>query len=182
MSPQPRLCTDSVLAYQEPSWFLNNFNLWDNWQEETNNTGVEVLIGEYSVIQIDTDDGIIDYTFPVDKHVFYPRLVSAIAEGVYVLGAERNSEVVKMSSYAPSLQNLNFTNWTPDMISYTAQQDETVRSASHWQQWLFGHYRGTETLPVTGELNPLFWVASIDEDLNVIYVKVSTLNSIHAHG
>lgn len=125
------------------------------------------------MIQIDTPSGVIDYTFPADVHVFYPRLVSAIAEGVYAIGAERNSEVVKMSSYAPSLQNLNFTNWTPDMISFTALQSEIVRSASYWQQWLFGHFRGTETLPVTGELNPLFWVASIDTDVNAVYLKVS---------
>lgn len=125
------------------------------------------------MIQIDTPSGVIDYTFPEDTHVFYPRLVSAIAEGVYVLGAERNPNTVKMSSYAPSLQHLNFTNWTPDMMSFTAQQSDTVRSASYWQQWLFAHYRGTESLPVEGTINPLFWAASIDEDLGAIYLKVS---------
>lgn len=159
-------------AYQEPSWFLTNFDLWDNWQEATNNTDVGVLLGEYSVIQIDTPSGVIDYSFPVDAHVFYPRLVSAIAEGVYALSAERNPNTVKMSSYAPSLQNLNFTNWTPDLMSFTALQDQTVKSASYWQQWLFSRFRGTQTLPVTGAINPLYWVASIDEDVNAIYLKV----------
>ncbi|THW31256.1 glycoside hydrolase [Aureobasidium pullulans] len=168
-------------GYQEPSWFLANFDLWDNWQEETNNTGVTVLLGEYSVIQIDTPSGIVNYSYPLDVHVQYPRLLSAIAEGVYALGAERNPNTVRMSSYAPSLQNRNFTNWTPDMISYDALHDNTVLSASYWQQWLFAHYRGTETLPVTateGEINPLYWAASIDEEKNAIYLKViNTLNS-----
>lgn len=166
-------------TYSEPSWFLSQFNQWDNWQQETNNTNVTVLLGEYSVIQIDTFNGTIDFSFPPDIHIQYPRLLSAIGEGVYALGAERNPNVVKMSSYAPSLENRNFVNWTPDMISYDALQANTVLSASYWQQWMFAHFRGTETLPVTntaGELNPLFWAASIDED--VVYLKViNTLNA-----
>lgn len=160
-------------TYQEPSWFLNNFDLWDNWQEATNNSGVGVLLGEYSVIQIDTPSGVIDYSFPEDSHVFYPRLVSAIAEGVYLLSGERNPNTVKMSSFAPSIQNLNFTNWTPDMIQFTALQSQTVKSASLWLQELFSRYHGTETLPTTGAINPLYWVASIDEDVNAIYLKVN---------
>ncbi|KAF2149048.1 glycoside hydrolase family 51 protein [Myriangium duriaei CBS 260.36] len=167
-------------SYQEPSWFLNNFNLWDNWQEHTNNTNVTVLLGEYSAIQIDTPDGNVNFSFPVDEHIFYPRLLSAIAEGVYAIGAERNPNTVKMSSYAPSLCNRNSINWTPDMISYDANTDNTVLSASYWEQWLFSHYHGTHTLPVTntgGQINPLFWVASIDENKNVVYLKViNTLN------
>lgn len=98
--------------YNEPSWFVEFFDHWDNWQEATNNTGVTVLLGEYSVIQIDTPDGVVNYSDPLNEHVFYPRLLSAICEGLYVLGAERNPNTVKMSSYAPSLQNRNFVNCT----------------------------------------------------------------------
>lgn len=97
-------------VYDEPSWFLEHFDQWDSWQEATNNTGVGVLIGEYSVIQIDTYDGVINYTFPANEHVSYPRLLSALAEGVYLLGAERNPNTVKMTSYAPSLENRNYVN------------------------------------------------------------------------
>jgi alpha-N-arabinofuranosidase len=93
--------------YEEPHYFLNNFNFYDNWQSSTNNTGVGVLLGEYSVFQIDTPSGIVDFSRPKDKHVTFPRLLSAIAEGVYALGGERNPGTVRMSSYAPSLQNLN---------------------------------------------------------------------------
>ncbi|KAF2222304.1 glycoside hydrolase superfamily [Elsinoe ampelina] len=166
--------------YQEPSWFLENFDQWDNWQQDTNNTEVTVLLGEYSAIQIDTPDGVVNYSYPVDVHIFYPRLLSAIAEGVYAIGAERNPNTVKMSSYAPSLQNRNFTNWTPDMITYDSNVDNTVLSASYWVQWVFSRYQGTHTLPVnvtTGQINPMFWVASIDTNRNVVYLKIiNTLN------
>ena len=132
------------------------------------------------MIQIDTPDQTVNFSYPLNEHVFYPRLLSALCEGLYTMAAERNPNVVTMSSYAPSLQSLNFTNWTPNMIQFDALSTDTVRSASYWQQWLFAHYRGTETLPVTastGQLNPLFWVASIDEATDAIYVKViNTLN------
>ena len=61
------------------------------------------------------------------------------------------------------------------MISFDADPRHTVLSASYWQQWLFAHFRGTQSLPVTnteGDLNPLFWGASLDEEKNVVYLKV----------
>ena len=161
--------------YEEPQYFLRNFNYFDNWQARTNNSGVGVLLGEYSVFQVDTPSGVVDFKNPPNIHVTYPRMLSALAEGVYALGGERNPHVVGMSSYAPSLQNLNWYNWTPNMIHFTANPDETILSASYWQQWMFARYRGTHTLPTTntkGALNPLFWATSIDASTNVVYVKV----------
>ncbi|KAI9689643.1 MAG: hypothetical protein M1820_010141 [Bogoriella megaspora] len=160
--------------YEEPSYFLENFDFYDNWQVETNNSG-GVLLGEYSVFQVDTPSGYVNFSDPPDIHIFYPRLISAIAEGVYALGGERNPDTVRMSSYAPSLQNFNWYNWTPNMIAFTANHNETLLSVSYWQQWLFARFRGTQTLPVTnskGDYNPLFWAASIDGPTNEIYLKV----------
>lgn len=117
----------------------------------------------------------INYSAPSDVHVAYPRVLSAIAESVYLLGAERNPNVVKLSSYAPSFQNFNWYNWTPNLVAYTANYDETVASVSYYSQKLLASFRGTHTLPVTateGEINPLWWVATIEEKLNVAYVKV----------
>src|ERR1700733_14506430 len=91
--------------YEPPAFFIDSFDFWDNWQEETNNTDVTVFVGEYSVFQIGTPSEQDDFSDPPDIHIFYPRLLSAIAEGVYLLGAERNPNVVKLTSYAPSLQN-----------------------------------------------------------------------------
>jgi len=94
--------------YEEPSYFVENFNFFDNWQERTNNTDVGILVGEVSAIQIDTPSGTVDFSFPQSVHIFYPRLVSALTEGIYFLGFERNPLVVKLSSFAASLQNINW--------------------------------------------------------------------------
>lgn len=65
------------------------------------------------------------------------------------------------------------------MIHYTANHDQTVLSASYWQQYLFGRYRGSHSLPVmnkNGDFNPLFWAASIDNSTNTVYFKVGSLS------
>ena len=104
----------------EPSYFLENFNFYDNWQQETDNENVGVLLGEYSVYQVDTPSGQTNFSN---------------GEGVYALGGERNPNIVRMTSYAPSLMSRDFFNWTPDMISFTANPNDTVLSASYWEQY-----------------------------------------------
>lgn len=162
-------------TYAEPSFFLDSFNFFDNWQQETGNEDVTILVGEYSVFQVDTPTGVNNFSDPVGTHIFFPELLSAVAEAVYLIAMERNPNVVKMSSYAPSFGNFNWYNWTPNLISFDALPSNTVLSTSWHLQYLFAHYRGTETLPITnsqGDFNPLFWVATIDVPFNAIYVKV----------
>lgn len=160
--------------YEEPAFFIESFDFFDNWQESTNNTNVTVFIGEYSVFQVDTPSGIDNFSDPAGIHIFYPRLLSAIAEGVYLLGAERNPSVVKLSSYAPSLQNWNWYNWTPNLIAFDADPMHTVLSVSYYLQKLFNAYRGTESVQVTnskGDFGPLYWAAAVDGDQSV-FLKV----------
>ena len=161
--------------YEEPSWFLQQFDFFDNWQESTGNEDVTIFIGEYSAFQADTPDGVVNYTLTNPYHIAHPDLLAALAEAVYLLGAERNPNVVKLTSYAPSFQNLNWINWDPDLVAFTANYNETVFSVSYYNQQLLAHYRGTETLPVTtvgGDFNPLWWVATIDTGENEMYFKV----------
>jgi alpha-N-arabinofuranosidase len=161
--------------YETPTFFLESFDFWDNWQEATNNTGVKIFIGEYSVFQIDTPSGVVNFSDPTGIHIFYPELVSAIAEAVYLIGAERNPSTVTMTSYAPSFQNLNWYNWTPNLVAFTANPNQTIFSTSYYMQKMLANHRGTQTLSVkntAGGINPLWWVATIDEAEGVIFVKV----------
>lgn len=94
--------------YEQPSFFLNQFDFFDNWQQRTGNENVSVFIGEYSVYSADTAEGLPFAPSAQNAHIDYPRLLSAIAESVYLIGAERNPNVVRMSAYAPSFQNFNW--------------------------------------------------------------------------
>ena len=94
--------------YEQPLFFLKQFHLFDNWQQRTGNTNVSVLLGEYSVYSADTPEGMPFAPSAKDAHIDYPRLLSALAESIYLIGAERNPNVVRMSSYAPSFQKFNW--------------------------------------------------------------------------
>ncbi len=160
--------------YEPPEFFIDGFDFYDNWQESTNNTNVTVFIGEYSVFQIDTPSEVVNFSDPSDIHISYPRLLSAIAEGVYLLGAERNPNVVKLSSYAPSLQNWNWYNWTPNLVAFDADPTHTVLSVSYYMQKLFNSYRGTDSVEITnskGDFGPLYWAAAMTGSESV-FLKV----------
>ncbi|OWP02904.1 hypothetical protein B2J93_3484 [Marssonina coronariae] len=165
--------------YEEPQFFVRQFDYFDNWQQETNNPNVTIMIGEYSVYQVDTPDGQVDWSGGSPQlHVAYPRMVSALSEGVYILGAERNPNVVRLSCSAPSLQNWNWYNWTPNMIGFDADPAHTVLSTSYHLQRLFNAYRGTESVEVrnsAGDFNPLFWASSAQEGR--VFLKVININS-----
>jgi alpha-N-arabinofuranosidase len=125
--------------------------------------------------QVDTFDDVVNFTLSNPYHIAHPNLIGAIAKSVYLIGAERNPNVVKMTAYPLSFQNLNWLNWDPDLAAFTANYDETVLSVSYYSQQMFAHHRGTETLPVTavqGSFNPLWWVATIDDIENEMYFKV----------
>lgn len=66
-------------------------------------------------------------------------------------------------SYAPLLQNLNSYEWSPDLISFTADPAQTVLSTSYRVIELLSNARYTATVPVTITSNdtfgPSYWVA-----------------------
>ena len=99
--------------YDWPGAFTNNFNYFDNWQENTNNSDVEIMLGEYSLFSAIGPVNWTNTQTPV--HVYYPEMISAVEEGLYLLGIERNSKVVKMTCWAPSLAHYLGYQLTPNV-------------------------------------------------------------------
>ena len=161
-------------VYQQASWYLDNFAQFDNYKKDNNVTAdnFELSLLEYSVFQLDISSGYVNYSDPPDLHPHYPRMTYALGEGVYQLSAERNPNQVKAMAYAPGFENRNSYAWTPNMISFAAGSNETVLSASYWQQWLFSHFRGSQSVPIEGEINPLYYVATTDNSTGSVYVKI----------
>ncbi|RPA78686.1 glycoside hydrolase [Ascobolus immersus RN42] len=159
--------------YQTPQFFKNNFNYFDNWQEVNNYPNVTIFVGEYSVLSRDREGGV-DWANGEGRFA-YPPMLAAVGEAIFALAMERNPHVVKLSSYAPLLQNWNAYQWTPNFVAFSANPKDLVRSTSYYQQALFSKYLGYETLKtvnVKGDFNPLWWHASISKDQKTVYVKV----------
>jgi alpha-N-arabinofuranosidase len=166
--------------YETPQFFKDRFNFFDNWQNISGYKDVQIFVGEYSVLGRDRPGGI-DWANGVGRFR-YPTTVAAIGEAIFAIAMERNPDVATLSSYAPLFQNFNSYQWTPNFIGFTADPKDTVLSTSYYQQKMFSHYKGTETLPVVntkGDFNPVWWHASIEAKKTgthasgKIYVKVS---------
>lgn len=109
----------------------------------------------------------------------WPYWIGSVSEAVFVIGMERNADRVWGWSYAPVLQNLNSYEWSPDLISFTADQTQTVLSTSYQVLKLFGNSPFTSTLPATtaDDFGPAYWVAGEDNATSTYYVKAAVYNS-----
>lgn len=114
--------------YQVPQFFIENFRRY----ERVPRSGPKVLIGEFAVIN--DDDSKKSNPFGPGRLQF-PSIKSAVAESIYRIGFERNSDIIIGGCYAPVLQNINDTQWTPNFIVFDA--DRVVKSTSYLAQMLF---------------------------------------------
>ncbi|KAI9716631.1 MAG: hypothetical protein M1828_007609 [Chrysothrix sp. TS-e1954] len=160
--------------YANPSHFIEQFNQWDNWREETKHPNVSIAVTEYHVASIDPRPG--DPTFdPDNAAIDHPRMFSAVAEAIYAIGEERNSNTFRLSCYAPVIQNVHVWRHTGYDVLFDADPRNTLLSVSYYQQMMFNKYQGTQTLPfdiVDGGFNPLFWVASITQQEGIVFFKL----------
>jgi alpha-N-arabinofuranosidase len=74
---------------------------------------------------------------------------------------------------APSLNHINGTQWTPDLITYDAVK--LVKSTSYYVQQMFATNLGTHVLSTTpaAGASGVFWVASVNQKTKTYYLKVA---------
>ncbi len=107
--------------YESPQWFESNSNYFDN----TPRTGSQIFIGEYASNQgSPTND-----------------MNSALGDASWLLGLERNSDLVTMSSYAPLWVNVSSNQWTPDLIGFN--NTTSYGSPSYYAQIILSQNHGT---------------------------------------
>ena len=82
--------------YVSPEFFFASDKLFD--QQERGD--YEIYIGEYAV----------------NQNVAGGNLLGALAEAAFLTGVERNSDLVKMASYAPLFENVNDRVWPTNLI------------------------------------------------------------------
>ncbi len=114
--------------YRTPAWFADNFKKYDAYSRSQPN----VYCGEYAVTQGFGTLG---------------NLNAALGEAVFMMGMENNSDIVKMSSYAPIFVNENDDRWRPDMVRFNASG--VMGTPSYYVQKLMADNRGSRTLKVT---------------------------------
>ncbi|THY21184.1 putative vacuolar segregation protein [Aureobasidium pullulans] len=159
--------------YSRPDNFVREFGLFDHY-----NRSHPILIGEYAVIEPNNASmASVDWTSGATRLAF-PSWSGSVAEAVFLIGAERNSDSIIGASYAPTLQNLNSFQWVPDMISFTADTTKDVLSTSWHMLQLLGNHLITETLPTTGgNFGPAYYVAGYNNQTGSHMLKTAIYNA-----
>ncbi|MHB1458740.1 MAG: alpha-L-arabinofuranosidase C-terminal domain-containing protein [Armatimonadota bacterium] len=133
--PEIRLITNAPVSgtpmeildehyYSDPKFFLSNWTKYDTYDRQ----GPEIYVGEYAC----TD------------RCGQGNLAAALGEAAFMMGMERNADVVKMSSYAPLFVNLNDRTWNPDAICF--DNSNCYGTPSYHVQTMFAQNRPDETL------------------------------------
>ncbi|MBT1162989.1 alpha-L-arabinofuranosidase C-terminal domain-containing protein [Bifidobacterium sp. SO1] len=107
---EPGFGSPSILvdehAYHSPEWFISQARRFDDYRRD----GTGVYFGEYSA------NGYFAAQPQDYDHASQWR--SALAEAAFLTGCERNSDVVKMTSYAPLLSHVTAHGWEQNLIEF----------------------------------------------------------------
>ncbi len=117
-------------CYARPSWFFENTHRYDSYDRN----GPKVFFGEYAAQS--------DKMVSVENR---NNLECALSEAAFMIGMERNADVVRMASYAPLFSHADAWQWTPDLI--WVDNLNLVPTANYYVQQLFCLHRGDETVP-----------------------------------
>jgi len=101
--------------YVDPEYFYNNRTIFDNVPRGN----YEIYVGEYAT----------------NNNVGSGNMDAALSEAVFMMGMEKNSDLVKMASYAPLITNDHAPNWTCNLI--WQHSGELFGRASYYVQKMF---------------------------------------------
>jgi alpha-L-arabinofuranosidase len=107
--------------YESPQWFEANSDYFDN----TPRGSTTIFIGEYA-----SQEGT-----PTND------MAAALGDASWLLGLERNSDLVTMSSYAPLWANVNGYQWPTNLIGFN--NTTSFGSPSYYAQVILANNHGT---------------------------------------
>ncbi|XP_058750638.1 alpha-L-arabinofuranosidase 2-like [Vicia villosa] len=102
--------------YTNSSDMFNQSTRFDN----ASRSGPKAFVSEYAVWKEDAGNG---------------SLYGAVGEAAFLIGLEKNSDLVSMVAYAPLLVNTNDRYWIPDAIVFNSY--ESYGTPSYWLQHFF---------------------------------------------
>lgn len=153
--------------YTNPDNMFSKAHQFDNQPR----SGPKVFVSEYAVTDPRETNG-------------KGTLIGALSEAGFLIGLERNSDVVSMASYAPLLMHRNDPRWKPDAINFDSWQAFGI--PSYWMQTFFTDSSGATLLNVNQSTNDHFISSAIsykssEDGKNYIKVKVVNFQSSYAN-
>lgn len=115
--------------YDSPEFFYEQSSRYDTFDRSN---PWKVYVGEFAVTA---------------GRVGMGNLRAALAESAFMIGMERNADVVTMASYAPTFVNVHNRAWTVDMIAYDGLR--SYGTPSYHAISMFSNNRPERILPTT---------------------------------
>jgi alpha-N-arabinofuranosidase len=158
-NPPAGIAQDDHL-YDSAASFVGMFNKYDNA-----NRNHPIFVAEYAAI----------YVAGVSGQIENPTLQTATAEAAFLLGLERNSDIVVGSSYGAYIKSLGDSPDNVATIKHSA--NAVVPSLSYYVQKLFATHHGVKTLPMSSNtaFGPVYWSSTISAS-GTYYVKIVNFN------
>jgi alpha-L-arabinofuranosidase len=141
--------------YGDPNSFFRDADRYDHADRK----GPRIYVGEYGC----------------NSGVGEGNLMAALAEAAYLIGLERNADVVKMASYAPLFFNVNDIAWPVNMIGFDSSR--VVGRSSYHVQKLFSWNRPDEVLQtqvapaIDPEKREVYALAGLDKKTGDLIIK-----------
>ncbi len=111
--------------YDGPDWFYNHAFLFDKIQPRHD---FKIYVGEYAC----------------HRKVGTGNLFGALSEAAFIMGMERNSDLITMTSYAPLFENSNRRKWPVNMMMLNNHQ--IIGRTSYYVQKMYANHRPTYNL------------------------------------
>ncbi|KAF0907596.1 hypothetical protein E2562_018401 [Oryza meyeriana var. granulata] len=149
-----------VHVYTSSSDMFSRTSMFDN----TPRSEPKAIVSEYAVTGNDAGKG---------------TLVAALAEAAFLVGLERNSDVVEMASCAPLFVNDNDRRWSPDAIVFNSWQH--YGCPNYWMLHFFKDSSGATLHPSSIQMSSynqlvasaITWQSSKDKST---YLKIKVVN------
>jgi alpha-L-arabinofuranosidase len=120
-------------AYKGVNWAVENFDSFAKYKREK----WDLYIGE----------------FATNAGVGRGNLIAALDDAVYMMSVEKNTDLVKMASYAPLLENVNKRDWEVNMIHFDSSR--LFGRATYYVNKLFADNRPDVGLATSVEYRPV---------------------------
>ncbi|KAF4597596.1 hypothetical protein EYR40_008058 [Pleurotus pulmonarius] len=121
LTPKPQVYDHHV--YQTPTFFAQNSFFYDDMARD----GTLYFEGEYAAISTNPND---IFGTPADGRLPFPTMQGSAGEAAYMIGMERNSDIVFAAAYAPLLGHVSNSQWTPNLVGF--ERNMSIPYSSTW--------------------------------------------------
>ncbi len=119
--------------YSTAEYFAEHLHFYDRYDRK----GPHIFLGELAVVR-----------------GWVGQLYAALGEAAFLIGMERNQDIVELASYAPLLENVDYNAWYPNLIRFNNRTSFTIPTYYVWK--MFGNHRGDVVVESEEETRTLY--------------------------